>query len=329
MKKISLLFIGSCLLQLAACNNEETPQKTHSTETQTKPVVNAPAFDAENAYKLIEQQVAFGPRVPGTKSQIQCAAWIEAEIKKYADTVYIQKTTVTQPISNKKYPCINIIGSMNPASTQRVLLLAHWDSRPWADQDTKDQTKPIDAADDGASGVAVMLEIAAKLKQQKPTIGVDFLFTDVEDVGKNEWENEEKGITSYCLGTTYWAKNPHIENYTAKFGICLDMVGAKGALFPLEENSKIYASEAQKKIWDIANRIGYSSYFTFKQEGAITDDHMEVIKYRKIPTVDIINLQYTGFGTHWHTHNDNINIIDKNTLKAVGQTVLQTLYEVE
>jgi glutaminyl-peptide cyclotransferase len=329
MKKTAFLLIAIGLFQITACNNEETTQQTTTTDTPAKTVMNAPAFDAENAYKLIETQVAFGPRVPGTIAQTKCAAWIESEIKKYADTVYIQKTTVTQPISNKKYPCINIIGSINPAATQRVLLLAHWDSRPWADQDTKDQNKPIDAADDGGSGVAVMLEMAAKLKQQKPTIGVDFLFTDAEDVGKTEWEDEKSGITSYCLGTTYWAKNPHVENYTAKFGICLDMVGAKGALFPLEANSKEYAGEAQKKIWDIANRIGYSSYFTFQQGGPITDDHMEVIKYRNIPTVDIINLQYTGFGTHWHTHNDNIQIIDKNTLKAVGQTVLQTLYEVE
>lgn len=324
MKKTALLLIATSLLQITSCHNEEnTPQST-STETPVKLVINAPAFDAENAYKLIETQVAFGPRVPGTVAQTKCAAWIESEIKKYADTVYIQKTTVTQPISNKKYPCINIIGSINPAATQRVLLLAHWDSRPWADQDTKDQNKPIDAADDGGSGVAVMLEIAAKLKQQKPNIGVDFLFTDAEDVGKTEWTDE-----SYCLGTQYWAKNPHVASYTAKFGICLDMVGAKGALFPLEAFSKHYAPDAQKQIWDIGNRLGYSAYFSYNDGGQITDDHIPINELAKIPCVDIINLQYTGFGTHWHTHNDNINIIDKNTLKAVGQTVLQTLYEVE
>lgn len=323
MKKISLLILSSCLLQFTACNNEE-PTTTTTSETPTKAVVNAPVFDANNAYKLIETQVAFGPRVPGTAAQTKCAVWIESEIKKYVDTVYIQKTIVTQPISNKKYPCINIIGSLNPTATQRVLLLAHWDSRPWADQDTKDQTKPIDAADDGASGVAVMLEIAAKLKQQKPTIGVDFLFVDVEDVGKTEWTDE-----SYCLGTQYWAKNPHAANYKAKFGICLDMVGAKGAQFPLEAFSKNYAPDAQKQIWDIGNRLGYSTYFSYSDGGSITDDHIPVNEIAKIPCVDIINLQYNSFGTHWHTHNDNINIIDKNTLKAVGQTVLQTLYEVE
>jgi hypothetical protein len=324
MKKTAFLLIAIGLFQITACNNEETTQQTTTTDTPAKTVVNAPAFDAENAYELIEKQVAFGPRVPGTSAQTKCAAWIESEIKKYVDTVYIQKTTVLQPISNKKYPCINIIGSINPAATQRVLLLAHWDSRPWADQDTKDQNKPIDAADDGGSGVAVMLEIAAKLKQQKPTIGIDFLFTDVEDVGKTEWTEE-----SYCLGTQYWARNPHVAGYKAKFGICLDMVGAKGALFPLEAFSKYYAPDAQKQIWDIGNRLGYSAYFSYNDGGQITDDHIPINEIAKIPCVDIINLQYTGFGTHWHTHNDNIQIIDKNTLKAVGQTVLQTLYEVE
>ena len=113
MKKTALLLIATSLLQITSCHNEEnTPQST-STETPVKLVINAPAFDAENAYKLIETQVAFGPRVPGTVAQTKCAAWIESEIKKYADTVYIQKTTGTQPISNKKYPCINIIGSIN------------------------------------------------------------------------------------------------------------------------------------------------------------------------------------------------------------------------
>jgi hypothetical protein len=248
---------------------------------------------------------------------------MEMEFKKYADTVYIQKANVKQPVSEKTYPAINVIATFNPQATERILLLAHWDSRPWADQDTVNKEKPIMAADDGASGVAVLLEIASKIKLQKPKVGVDILLVDVEDAGKTEWTEE-----SYCLGTQHWAKNPHVAGYKAKFGICLDMVGARGAQFPMETFSHNYAPDAQRMIWDVGNRLGYSDYFRYDLSSQITDDHVVINEIAQIPCVDIINLKPGGgFGDHWHTHQDNISIIDKATLKAVGQTVLQVLYE--
>jgi glutaminyl-peptide cyclotransferase len=312
---LSIIFLFSC--------NNEVKEDTSLKPEAVKPLVNIPDFNADNAYQYIEKQVSFGPRVPGSTSQKKCASWLEQELKKYADTVYIQKANVKQSISNKTYPAINIIASFNLQATDRILLLAHWDSRPWADEDTKDVSKPIDAADDGASGVAVLLEIASKLKSQKPTQGIDILLVDAEDVGKTEWSEQ-----SYCLGTQHWAQNPHVSGYRAKFGICLDMVGAKGAQFPLEGFSKSYAGDVQTKVWDIANRIGYSDYFRYVQGGTITDDHLVVNEIAKIPCIDIINLQANGgFGTHWHTHNDNINVIDKATLKAVGQTLMHVVYE--
>ncbi len=306
-----------------SCNDEkEVTDNTKTTTPQIAPV-QAPDFSADTAYAYIKKQLSFGPRVPGTPAQAKCAAWMEAEFKKYADTVYIQKANVKQAISNKSYPAINIIASFNPQATERILLLAHWDSRPWADEDSSNKEKPIMAADDGASGVAVLLEIARKLKSQKPNTGVDILLVDAEDVGKTEWSEE-----SYCLGTQHWARNPHVPNYKAKFGICLDMVGARGAQFPLEGFSKNYAPDAQRKIWDIGNRLGYSDYFRYTESGAITDDHVVVNEIARIPCVDIINLKPNGsFGDHWHTHQDDISIIDVATLKAVGQTVLQVLYE--
>jgi len=317
------LLFSFILITIASCGDDEELTTQTNTPATTQTTIQAPDFNADSAYAYIEKQLSFGARVPGSAAQTQCAAWLETTFKKFADTVYIQKANLKQAISNKSYPAINIIASFNPQSSERILLLAHWDSRPWADEDTINTQKPILAADDGASGVAVLLEIAAKLKQQKPNIGVDLLLVDAEDVGRTEWTEE-----SYCLGTQHWAKNPHIPNYKANFGICLDMVGAKGAQFPLEGFSQHYAPDVQRRIWDIGNRLGYSDYFRYTQAGSITDDHVVVNELAHIPCVDIIHLKENGnFGDYWHTHQDNLSIIDKATLKAVGQTVLQVLYE--
>lgn len=320
--KIFLLLLLVLSSMLHSCDEAENINNTKETELTS---VKAPEFNADTAYYFIQKQLSFGNRVPGTPTHAKTAQWITQELKKNVDTVYLQKSNVVQIGSNKSYPITNIIASINQSNTNRILLLAHWDSRPWADQDTINKEKPILAADDGASGVAVLMEIARAIKSKKINLGVDILLVDAEDLGKTEW-----GEDSYCLGTQYWAKNPHTTAYKAKYGICLDMVGSKGAQFPLEQYSQTYAPDVQRKIWDIANRIGYADYFRYIQSAAITDDHVYINEMAKIPCVDIINLKPNGnFGNHWHTHNDNIEIIDKNTLKAVGQTVLQVIYNSE
>ncbi len=320
MQRLFVLLLCGVLF-LVSCEDEPNNKVD---EPQT--LKESPTFSAEHAYDYIKTQLAFGPRVPGTSAQLKCASFIEDEIRKYCDTVFVQKTTVSQPISNNTYRCINIIGSIHPKALYRVLILAHWDTRPWADMDDKDKTKPILGADDGASGVGVMLAMARAIQEgniKLEDVGVDFLFVDVEDVGKTEWSE-----LSYSLGTQYWAKNPHVPNYKANYGICLDMVGARNAQFLLEGFSRQYADDKQRNIWDIANRLGYGQYFLYQNGGAITDDHVVVNEMANIPCVDIINLQDGGgFGPYWHTHDDNLDIIDKRTLKAVGQTVLQVLYE--
>lgn len=323
MKRFSALLLTLTFVLILSCKDD----KPESTETKLK---KAPAFNTDQAYADIQTQLAFGPRVPGTKAQQDCAAWMEAELRKSCNQVYVQKVNVTQPVSGKVFPCINLIGEINPQAQSRVLLLCHWDSRGMADQDpdSKNHSKAIDAADDGASGVAVLLEIARAIKTQKLDIGVDILLADVEDMGKNEYEKEGQP-SSFCLGTRYWAQNFHKPGYKANYGICLDMVGAKDAQFLLEGNSKAVAPDVQNKVWTIASQLGYSRYFNYIDGGAITDDHVEVIQYAKIPTIDIINtptLTKTGFAPHWHTLNDNINVIDKNVLSAVGNTVLTVLY---
>ncbi|HRO42546.1 MAG TPA: M28 family peptidase [Flavipsychrobacter sp.] len=287
--------------------------------------IDKPDFNADSAYVYIETQVGFGPRVPGTKGQVDCAAWLQQKLTDFCDTVFVQKVQVRAG-DGKMLPCINLIGSINPKATRRVLLLAHWDTRPWADMDIKDKEKAILGADDGASGVGVLLEVARQIKSKplSEDIGIDILFTDVEDYGKTEW-----GDNSYALGTQYWASNPHVPNYKAEFGILLDMVGGRNARFPLEGNSTKYAKDVQLNVWQAAGAAGFSSYFVYSQGAEITDDHVFVNEIARIPTIDIINLSTssaTSFAPHWHTHNDNMSVIDKNTLEAVGETLLQVIY---
>lgn len=317
------LFCGTMLLQ--SCGNEpkETTESKTDTVGNTAPI-SIPSFIADSAYSHIEKQLSFGFRTPGSVGQKNCANWMEQQLKQYCDTVYRQEVSVKGG-DGKTLPCINLIGSINPNAKRRILLLTHWDSRPWADEDDSAQTKPILAADDAASGVGVLIELSRQLQLQKinPDLGIDIFFTDVEDYGKSE----EWGEQSYCLGTQYWAANPHVAGYTAEFGILLDMVGAKGATFPIEAHSREFANNVLEIVYGAATRAGYSSYFPYTNGIRTLDDHFFVNTMLKIPTIDIINTNEVGFKSHWHTHDDNMNIIDRATLKAVGQTLLQVIYE--
>jgi hypothetical protein len=323
---LQLLLAAACSATMSAsCKDQDKPPGADQSSMTPAPA-SIPAFNADSAYASVAAQVAFGPRTPGSAAQKECAAWMQSRLTGYCDTVYRQETTVKRG-DGKPLPCINIIGAINPKAQRRILLLAHWDSRPWADNDVKDKDKPILAADDGGSGVGVLIEVARILKG-KPLpeeLGVDILFTDVEDYGNSDWGND-----TYCLGTQYWARNPHVPGYKAEFGILLDMVGGRNARFPMEATSSEYAGNIQQTIWQAANTAGYSSFFPFVRGGGVEDDHKYVNELAHIPTVDIISLTDntpTGFPAHWHTHQDNMEVIDPATLKAVGQTLLQVLYD--
>ena len=327
MRYIRGIFLFGSMIAIAACNNNGG-QKTATAvaDTATAKPIDVPSFNPDSAYTYVAAQVALGPRTPGSVAQTKCAAWMQSKLKAVCDTVYRQDTHVTGG-DGKSLSCINLIGAINPKAAHRILFLTHWDSRPWADQDTKDKDKPVLAADDGGSGVGVLLEMANDIKAKglSASIGIDILFTDVEDYGRSQW-----GEDSYCLGTQYWAKHPHIAGYTADMGVLLDMVGARGAQFPLEGLSSQYAPGVQQKVWQAAATAGYGSFFPFTSSVDITDDHVPVNRLTGIKTVDIINLTPDNerpFAAHWHTHADEMNIIDKNTLKAVGQTLLQFVYE--
>jgi len=314
-----------------ACNNDSKKGNSNSTETVPKIdpfIAKAPSFSQDSAFMLVQKQVAFGPRVPGTKAHANCASFIEKTLKEYGLTVIVQSAPVTT-YDGKIFNLKNIIASYKPEFQKRVLLLAHWDSRPIADNDDKDKQKPIDGADDGASGVAVLLEIARQISKAELKIGVDLFFSDLEDYGQPDDSDKPKMQDSWCLGTQYWAKNMHVPGYTANYGILLDMVGAKGAIFPREGTGNYFAPDVVNKVWSIAKNLGYSSYFTDDNTGNTTDDHLYVNTIAKIPCIDIVHMSpLTGtYGENHHTHKDNMDIIDKNTLKVVGQTVLEVLYQ--
>lgn len=313
---------------VVSCNQGPADKSKESNTAEQKPVEKpvyqkkSPNFDEGAAYAFVKKQVDFGPRVTNSAAHKKCGDWLVAELKKYTDQVIEQKTDITN-FDGQKLKVRNIIAEINPKAANRILLCAHWDSRPYADQDVTKQTEPILGANDGASGVGVLLEIAKVLKANPVNVGVDIILFDAEDLGKSEHEN------SYCLGSQYWSANPHKPNYKATFGVLLDMVGAPGAKFAWEEVSVEVGELILQNIWQTAGNLGYSDNFIYYKKAGIIDDHYYINKIAKIPTVDIIHYDAatpSGFPAHWHTHKDDMSAIDSKTLKAVGQTVLEVIY---
>ena len=315
-----------------ACGSAGSPEQgTTTTTTPQTPVTTskAPTFETDSAYTYVANQVAFGPRVPNSKAHKQCGDYLAAELTRFGAQLYVQEANL-KAYDGTLLEARNLIGSYNPELSKRVLLFAHWDSRPYSDHDPDPANlrKPLDGADDGASGVGVLLEIARQLGQQAPNIGVDILFCDAEDYGTPEFVDDYQPDT-WCLGSQFWAKNPHVKNYKAEFGILLDMVGGKGATFFREFQSMRSAAPIVQMVWSKARDLGYGKFFINADGGAITDDHQYVISGRGIPSIDIINYDpdtETGFASYWHTQKDNMDNIDRETLKAVGQTVLEVIY---
>ena len=311
------------------CSCKSTKKADNDTETM---VAVGPEFNADSAYLFCEKQCDFGPRTMNSDAHDKCGAWIVDKFKQYGCSVIEQKADL-KAYDGTMLKSNNIIASYKPEQTTRILLCAHWDCRPWADNDpdSTNWRKPVMGANDGASGIAVMLEIARQLqKSDSLNIGVDFVCFDAEDWGIPQWSDAEDNGDSWALGAQYWAENPPKAGYEARFGILLDMVGGTGARFYQEGMSKQYAQPIVNKIWTAARAAGYESLFPNEQGGYVTDDHIPVNQKTKIPTADIIafypNCQQSSFGPTWHTVNDTMENIDRNILKAVGQTVIQVLF---
>lgn len=327
--RIYQLAIAGAVFLLASCSGDK--EKTTTPVTPEK-IVQVPVFNADSAYAFIQKQVDFGPRIPNTSAHRATGDYLVAQLKQYGATVVTQTFQATT-FDGKKLDLRNIIASFNPDKPKRILLAAHWDTRPFSDKDKEKPNATFDGANDGASGVGVLLEIARLMKDMPPTVGVDIIFFDGEDWGERHGQKSEapkpQGVYEWwCLGSQHWAQHKHKSNYTAYFGILLDMVGGKNARFAREGYSEEYAPSIVSKVWKTAARIGHANVFINQKQGGITDDHVFVNEFAKIPMIDIISYDpATGdFGDFHHTQQDNMDLISKETLLAVGQTVLQVVY---
>ncbi len=341
---IALVLVGLFLFSTVyiGCSDDPPPPPKPNPKL-TKVEVAAPEFNSDTAFAFVKKQVDFGPRVPNLSSHTVCAQWLEATMKSYGANVMVQNAFVNNR-EGMRIEIKNIISQFQPEKKERVLLFAHWDTRPVGDKDKNPilQNKPIDGANDGGSGVGVLLEIARQLQKTPTSVGIDIIFFDGEDNGMPDGL-EEQGVeeilnadfaSSWCLGSQYWSFNKHDKNYNPRFGICVDMVGAADATFYPEGTSTQAAGDVVSLVWGTAAKLGYSSYFPTEEMNGVIDDHfflnrsglrcIDIIDTRPQPAA--MGLGTYFFGSYHHTHKDNIEIIDPNTLKAVGQTVMQVVY---
>ncbi len=331
MKFTHYLFIVASALAFYACGGGEKKSESASKTTEATHV-SCPAFSADSAWQYVADQCAFGPRVPGSVASVRCGDFLMEKFRSFGATIKEQRIEVTR-YDGKRFPALNIMASINPECADRVMICSHWDSRPWADHDADEANHhtPILGANDGASGVGVMLELCRLLQSQPATIGVDFVCFDAEDMGVPEWADFD-GETSdtWCLGSTAWSEQAAREGYHARYGILLDMVGGKGCTFSREMVSRRYADMVVGRVWSLADELGYSQFFPQRDGGFLTDDHVSVNKIARIPCIDIVPYfpyASSSFGPTWHTMQDTPENIDRDVLKAVGQTLTQLIYD--
>ena len=333
MKK-TIIIIAAVLL-LVSCDRTK-PSGPTTTDTPKKTVV-VPQFNADSAYQYVAHQTNFGPRVPETQAHADCAEWLTSKLAEYADTVIVQDFRA-KLFNGKGVDGKNLIGVFHPEAKKRIVLCAHWDSRPYADHDPDDANtrKAIDGANDGASGVGVLIECARQFKLQElpEHLGVDIVLYDLEDYGPHQDEAEkyyDEEVNYWALGSQYWSKHPHVYGYRAYYGILLDMVGGSNPNFQKEYYSQGYAAWVSNKVWRKAADLGYRPYFSNELGSLISDDHLPMNQTAGIPTIDIIDLKPNSsngcFPEVWHTLNDNIDNIDKTTLGMVGDVLMHVVYE--
>ncbi len=318
-----ILFFLTFSFLIWGCDDKESKTTKGGSTISPPPPFKAvaPPFNSDSAYFFIEKQLSFGPRIPNTPAHVACANWLASTMDRFGAEVIVQQANV-KAWDGTVFAIRNIIGSYNPASKKRVLISAHWDSRPYADKDTENPSAPVPGANDAGSGVAVILEIARHLSTTTPEIGVDMILWDAEDYGNYGIED------SWCLGSQYWAKNTHKPGYRADYGINLDMVGGQGAQFVKDGYSMASAAQYVNQYWSVAHNLGYAALFPAGEFGlASIDDHVFVMEGTGIPMVEVIdrNISTGDFFPHWHKTTDDITNIDKNTLKAVGQTTLEMI----
>lgn len=326
MKILSCGIAAALALAAGACSGKTAAQAEERADTpslQTRFTANADSLLA-----AVATQTDLGPRNPGSQAHTRCADMIAGRLKAYGiDSVAQQYAGVTTA-DGKTFTARNILGAINPTATDRVLLLAHYDTRPVADNDPDPALRatPISGANDGGSGVAVLLEITRLLGRTTPdSLGIDLLFVDMEDSGVSGVEDSDD---TWCLGTQQWVKQmPYTAANKPRYAVLLDMVGGKGARFHREYFSDRSAPGVVNHIWAVARESGFSDRFVNKPGGAVVDDHIH-INAAGIPCIDIIeslNEQTGSFNPTWHTTADRIDAIDAESLRIVAQTLLNAL----
>ena len=304
---------------LAACAGEG--QQAENADTLPPPApaaddvahLQVPPFDAAAAHALLVRQVGFGPRVPGTPGHRQQLQWMLDYLRERADSVYAQPFTHNH--EGQAIELSNVVARFNPNMDRRLLLIAHWDTRPTADAEADEtlRDRPIDGANDGASGVAVLLQLAEMLSREAPPIGVDLLLTDGEDFAPGQM----------YLGATHFAAN--LGGYRPMYAVLIDMVGDRNPSFPVEENSRNMAPEVVQRVWGLAHEIGLGDMFPNTSQGAISDDHVP-LNNAGIHTADIIDLDYGPGNAYWHTSQDVIGNTAPAGLGAVGRLLAELVY---
>ena len=316
------------ILLFASCTGQT---RSNVPKADTIALSPCPRFSADSAMLYINEQCGFGPRVTGSDAARRCGDYLVKRFKAYGADVEEQTATVTI-WDGTKLPARNIIAHINPANSDRILLCAHWDCRPWADNDPDEANHhtPILAANDAASGVAVMLEICRLLQGNPAKVGIDMICFDAEDLGTPQWAEDRLGSSdTWCLGSLFWAQKAKADGYKARYGILLDMVGGRGATFSREGISMQMASSIVNRVWQLAGQLGYRQFFPLTDGHHITDDHLNVNEIAHVPCIDIIPNYREGpssFGPTWHTIKDTPENIDPNVLEAVGQTIMQLIY---
>jgi Zn-dependent M28 family amino/carboxypeptidase len=324
-------FYVSLMIIFFSCKGPGPKEKPVETPVAETVDIIIPAFNADSALYFVKAQTDFGPRVPGSNAHAECAAWLKNALLACTPHVTIQEFKA-RVYNGDVYSGKNIIASFNPDKKARIMLCAHWDSRPFADHDPdpSKRSEPVMGANDGASGVGVILEVARLLKANHPLIGVDIIFFDMEDYGPPQDSQQEGTNEHWGLGSQYWSKNPHVPDYRARFVILLDMVGARDAKFRKEGFSRYFAPDKVRKVWDIAAGLGYRDYFPDEEGGYINDDHYFINEIRKVPAIDIIHLDPSSsngsFYDYWHTTGDTFDKIDKETLRVVGEVIVKVVF---
>ena len=333
MRKTALFFVT--ILLLCACGGHKPAEPKNDPKPKANVII--PEFNADSAYAFVKAQTDFGPRVPLSTTHEQCCEWLVTKLSTYADTVIVQDFR-TRLYNNQGIDGKNIIASFNPKATKRIILCSHWDSRPYADHDADEANwnHPIDGANDGASGVGVLIENARCFHNQPlpEKLGVDIILFDLEDYGPRQDQAEQyydDRRNYWALGSQHWAAQHHLPGYQANFGILLDMVGASEPNFMKEYYSQNYAAWLSNKVWRLAQDLGYQHSFVNELGDPISDDHLPMNEVAGIPTIDIIDLRPESsnysFPETWHTLDDNIENIDRNTLGMVGNVLNHLIYQ--